>query len=138
MTSRMGTREAASQILREVCSCRAWSAFSWTSATTFAPAGQRRFHRFDLEGVDQRAGVGQGVDGRAQFETRLADLHPQPLRLSKRFFGGVDALLELIQVGAEGARGLRPGEGGPELALLHGIGCRPLCLPSPASRRRAA
>ncbi len=130
---------AANHIRREVCSSKGVIGLLLHLGDHFCAAGQGRFHGFDLESVNQRAGIGQGIDGRTRSSKRgwLTSI-PSRSALAKRFFGAIDVMLELLQVGVEGAGGFRTRRCGPKLALLVTPGTDRGLLPFPASRRRLA
>ena len=83
----------------------------------FGAAGQRCFHRFYLESVDQGSRVSQCIDGIAEFIARLADLHSQQFSLIQGVIGGSDAVFQLLEIGVQGACGLLPGNIGAVFTL---------------------
>ena len=66
------------------------------------------------------AGVGQGVDGVAEFKFRLADLHAQTFRFGERRLGPGDLLMESIEPAANRPGRSGAGQGGPVLARSRG------------------
>src|SRR4029453_5765145 len=70
------------------------------------------------EAVNQRAGVGEGVNGLAEIEPRSANLHPQSLRIADQRLGLRDVVLELLQPIAHFPSGCLASHGGSKLWIL--------------------